>query len=505
MQGDTHNFARFMDTHELFFKDKTLHFFGPLTGRFREMAVACIRNLYLRLNGPEADYSYHLTRVDVLDIFVSSIRSAPALDDDAPMAAVAKMSVADRAAWMLKRLTDAGWIEAYMDSGTMQTAYRFTAQGRQFAAPFALRHSEIITNTQHTRSTLSHLQSFVTKLQSGAVSVGDLMIAAKLSGEIIGDFNEIIEEIVEQRRALIASVNREIQAAKQAGDNFFEFMEKRFMPDMFVRFSRDSVERYRNDILDLLDNVRGHSDQTKAVIEKELRLAYPHLLKEGRPSILIWVLDLIEQRLTAACEVKIPELRAQTENFIRRARVLINHLASLAFGEIDTGSVFSLVKRLSGFDAEQLQAILADERSRPARLTINMINPGKVRLPGRKAPRQIRTHLEKEALARPEEQRLAYIRQQLALAFRVDGASIKDFVVRQMMGGRKVRASQFIIHDAASLLGAIHAPMVASAGKTGVLFRVTPVDDPVENDYFTSHDFVIEYLGPTNGDRKKGN
>ena len=136
MQGNTHTFTRLMDTQELFFKDKTLHFFGPLTGRFREMAVACIRNLYLRLNGPEADYSYHLTRVDVLDIFVSSIRSAPALDDDAPMAAVAKMSVADRAAWMLKRLADSGWIEAYMDSGTMQTAYRFTAQGRQFATTF---------------------------------------------------------------------------------------------------------------------------------------------------------------------------------------------------------------------------------------------------------------------------------------------------------------------------------------------------------------------------------
>jgi hypothetical protein len=106
--------------------------------------------------------------------------------------------------------------EAYMDSGTMMTAYRFTASGRQFAAPFAQRHSEIITNTQHTRSTLSHLQSFMTKLRTEAISVGDLMIAAKLSGEIIGDFNEIIEEIVEQRRALIASVNRKIQAAKQA-------------------------------------------------------------------------------------------------------------------------------------------------------------------------------------------------------------------------------------------------------------------------------------------------
>jgi DNA-binding ferritin-like protein len=309
---------------------------------------------------------------------VAGIRAAPTLEDDnTQVSAESGMSDPDRAAWMLKKLTDAGWIEAYMDSGTMMTAYRFTASGRQFAAPFAQRHSEIITNTQHTRSTLSHLQSFITKLRTEAISVGDLMIAAKLSGEIISDFNEIIEEIVEQRRALIASVNRKIQAAKQAGDNFFEFMEKRFIPDMFVRFSRDSVERYRNEILDLLDEIRGQSDGAKAAIEKELRLYYPHLLKPGRPSILVWVLDLIEQRLTAACDVKIPELRSQTENFIRRARVLINHLASLAFGEIDTDSVFSLIKRLSGLEAADVQAVLDDARSRPARVAIGLVNPGK--------------------------------------------------------------------------------------------------------------------------------
>ncbi len=461
--------------------------------------MSCIRNLYLRLNGPEADYSYHLTRADVMDIFVAGVRSAPALDDDAPGAVETKMSVQDRAAWMLKKLSDAGWIEAYLDSGTMQTAYRFTAQGRQFAAPFAQRHTEIITNTQHTRSTLSHLQSFVTKMQAGAISVGDLMIAAKLSGEIISDFNEIIEEIVEQRRALIASVNREIQAAKQAGDNFFEFMEKRFIPDMFVRFNQDSVERYRNEILDLLDTIRGQSDTVKVAIEKDLRSNYPHLLKADRPSILIWALDLIEQRLTAACEVKIPELRAQTENFIRRARVLINHLASLAFGEIETDSVFSLVKRLSTFDAGDVGAILEDERSRLPRIHIGLVNPGKVKLPGKRVPRQIHTLLEKEARVQPEEQRLAYIRKELALAFRIDTASIKGFVIKQLLGGHKVRASSFIIHDVASLLGAIHAPMVGSAGSTGPLFRVTPVAGKVENDYFTSQDFTIEYLGPRSG------
>lgn len=63
-----------MGNQHLFFKERTIHFFGPLTGRYREMAVSCIRNLYLRLNGPEADYSYHLTRGDVIDIFVSSLR-----------------------------------------------------------------------------------------------------------------------------------------------------------------------------------------------------------------------------------------------------------------------------------------------------------------------------------------------------------------------------------------------------------------------------------------------
>lgn len=485
-----------MDNRKSFFSGRNINFFGPLTGRFREMAVACIRDLYLRLNGPEADYSYHLTRANVLDIFVSSIRVSPTLDDESPVGAQTNLSIDDRASWMLKKLTDAGWIEAYMDSGTMQTAYRFTASGRQFAAPFAQRHSEIITNTQHTRSTLSHLQSFVTKIRAGTISVGDLMIAAKLSGEIISDFNEIIEEIVEQRRALIASVNREIQAAKQAGDSFFEFMEKRFMPDMFVRFSRDSVERYRNEILDLLDQIRGQADDTKATIEKELRLYYPHLLKTDRPAILIWVLDLIEQRLTAACEVKIPELRAQTENFIRRAQVLINHLASLAFGEIATDSVFSLVKRLSGLAEADVRAVLEDDRSRLSRIGIRMVNPGRVKLPGRREQRHIRTCLEKNAHARPEELLQAHIRHELALAFRIDTASVKDYVIEQLLGGHKVRASNFNIHDAASLLGAIHAPMVCSSGKNGATFRITPLDETIENDYFTSRDFTIEYLGP---------
>ncbi|MGD9213049.1 MAG: DUF5716 family protein, partial [Desulfobacteraceae bacterium] len=478
-----------MELNNLFFSGKRKDFFGPLTGKYREVVVACIRNLFLRLNGPEADYGYHITRRDIIDIFIESVRQTPILESmDTDIVESSRMSYEDRAAWVLKRLRDAGWIETYMDAGTMLTAYRFTPRGRQFAAPFAQRNSEIITNTQHTRSTLSHLKSFVAGLKKQPLPVNDLMIAAKLSGEIISDFNEIIEEIVEQRRDLISSVNKEIQTAKAAGENFFEFMEKRFIPDMTVRFSQDSVERFKNEILDLLDVIRNQPDSIKADLERELRFHYPNLLKKDRPAILLWALELIEQRLLAACEVKIPELRAQTENFIRRAQMLIDHLASLAFGEMENQSVFSLVQRMSKLNAKTLDQALTDPRSRLARLHIKLVNPAKIRPPKEQIKKEIESRLPEEPIALSTEFNRARVRQQIALAFRIEAAKVDDYVINQLAGGARITASDFKIKDAASLLGAIYAPLVGRKQ----YFTVLPLEEEVENAYYRGNSFAIE-------------
>ncbi len=405
-----------MDQKELFFNESRLNFFGPLTGKYREVAISCLRNLYLRLNGPEADYSYHLTKKDIINIFVESVRNTPLMDDENDVED-AVMSNQERAGWMLRRFKDTGWIEEYMDSGKMQSAYRFTSSGRQFSVPFAHSSSEIITNTQHTRSTLAHLNIFKDQLNTGNVSADDLMIATKLSGEIIGDFNEIIEEIVEQRRDLISSVDREIQAAKEIGDNFFEFMEKRIIPDITIRFSQDSVERYKKDILDHLDNIRNQKDEVKAKIEHHLRKYNPNLLNPNRPSILIWALDRIEHRLTAACDVKMPELRTQTDSFIKRAQVLITHLASLNFGETESVSIFSLVKQLSNLSKNEIHSIMNDNRSRHLKLIVEMVNPEKVKPPKERHNREINTLLEEPSQTTTEEMRRAYIRQELSISF----------------------------------------------------------------------------------------
>ncbi len=485
-----------MNRSELFYVGRRRDFFSPLTGKYREVVAACIRTLFRRLNGPEADYSYHVTRRDLIDIFAESVRTVPVLEGSENEAPESRMSAEERAAWVLRRLKETGWIEEYMDAGTMQTAYRFSAVGRQFAEPFAQHQSEIITNTQHTRSTLAHLQRFFAGLNQHPLPVNDLMIAAKLSGEIISDFNVIIEEIVEQRRDLIASVNQEIQTAKAAGENFFEFMEKRFVPDMTVRFSQDSVERYKNEILDILDDIRRQPDSLKAELEMELRRFFPNLLRPDRPSILLWALELIEHRLIAACEVKIPELRTQTENFIRRAQMLIDHLASLAFGEIEKHSVFALVQRLSRLDPETLQKVLSEDCSRLPRLTVKMVNPAKVVPPKERNRREIQTTLLQEKPAPTTAFGQARIRQQLAMAFRIEAASVSDYVVRQLAGGRKITASQFEISDASSLLGALYAPLVGRNGR----FKITPLDSEWENAYYRGSDFSIEYRADVAGD-----
>jgi len=46
-----------MDNQPIFFADQRLHFFRPLTGKYREQVVACLRSLYARLYSSLADYS----------------------------------------------------------------------------------------------------------------------------------------------------------------------------------------------------------------------------------------------------------------------------------------------------------------------------------------------------------------------------------------------------------------------------------------------------------------
>ena len=65
----------------MLFEAERLHFFRPLTGKYREQVIACLRALYSRLYSSLADYSRIVQRDLVIEVFQETITRTPVFDD----------------------------------------------------------------------------------------------------------------------------------------------------------------------------------------------------------------------------------------------------------------------------------------------------------------------------------------------------------------------------------------------------------------------------------------
>ncbi|HKQ83755.1 MAG TPA: hypothetical protein VJS42_16300, partial [Steroidobacteraceae bacterium] len=65
----------------MLFTGDRLNFFRPLTGKYREQVVACLRALYSRLYSSLAEYSRVVDRELVLEVFQDAITRTPVFDD----------------------------------------------------------------------------------------------------------------------------------------------------------------------------------------------------------------------------------------------------------------------------------------------------------------------------------------------------------------------------------------------------------------------------------------
>ena len=87
--------------------------------------------------------------------------------------------------------------------------------------------------------------------------------AYEYSERIITDFTDVISELEERKRELVREVEAQ-QLAQQATDHFFDFMEKRFKPDIAVRLSADSVEKHREDINKTIGKIKRKKREEKS-------------------------------------------------------------------------------------------------------------------------------------------------------------------------------------------------------------------------------------------------
>jgi hypothetical protein len=468
----------------VFFAADHLHFFRPLTGKYREQVVACLSALYARFYTSHADYSRICDREQVLEAFGEAITRTPLLDGDDEGASRGER---EQANWVLNLLLEHGWLERQTDEATLQSSYAFTRIGRLFTQPMVeTAGGRFRTRHRNTRNTRNALRAF---LERGEVY--DLLDAYEYSERIVADFSDIITELDERKRQLVHDVQAQ-QIVQRAADEFFDFMEKKFMPDIAIRLSADSVEKYRAEISELLGKARRKQREFKANAERELRRAAPELILDRQRSVYLFILDGIDSRLHAACEVMLPALRRALHGFTRRADIIIRQLS---FSGAARNALLGACRHLARLDDADYGHALSAVGERLATLRVGFADPEALRLHSARTRRTVKSAVEHEAADDPQARRRLFVQQALERAFALNNRELRGYLVEALAGGHSVRTGSLPVRDARDLLRAAHAIEVGTAASGGLRFRVEPTGQTVRTEHYEASDeFVIELV-----------
>src|SRR6202789_416668 len=475
----------------MLFENERLNFFRPLTGKYREQIVACLRGLYSRLYSSLADYSRVIGRDLVLEVFQEAITRSPVLDDAEDDKSPSVRDDREQALCILKTLLEHGWLELHPDEISLTSTYSFSRIGRVFTQPMAeLSGGRFRTRHRNTRNTCSALRSF---LEKDKREVYDLLDAYEYSERIVADFSDVIAELDERKRQLVREVEAQ-QLVHRASDEFFEFMEKRFMPDLALRFSEDSVVKYREELDDLLKRARAQRKETKIEAERELRRVAPELATHGARSIYMSILDQIESRLHSAADLMLPALRRSLHGFTRRADIL---LRQLSFSEASQHALLDSFEALAGLSEAEQDLHLAAVADHLAVLDMGFVDPDHLLLHNTERKRSVQTRAEVVARDDPAARRRLFVEQALERAFAMNNRQLYDYVVATLAGGHEIRTTTLPIRDARELLYAAHALEVGAAGweDMGLRFEVRGTGRRVDTEFFSAMDeFVVRIV-----------
>lgn len=435
----------------MLFTDNRTHFFRPLNGKYRAQVADCLSVFYERLYGVFADYSRSFTRDQVIEIFEEAIARSPVLDaDEGDEFAAGPRTQREQANWVLSLLVDNGWLERHIDDATLQATYAFSRFGRLFTQPMVdSAGGGFRTRHRNTRNTRNALKSFLEKGE-----VYDLLDAYEYSERIVSDFSDVIAELDERRRQLVREVESQ-QVVQRASDEFFDFMEKRFMPDVAIRLSADSVEKYRDEISELIDQVKRKRRDFKAQAERDLRRAAPELLREPHVSVLMTVLDGIESRMHNASAVMLPALRQALNGFTRRADIIMRQLSYA--GGASRNQLNSLLERFRLASGEQRAEALKSAGEALATLSVGLPDADSIRLMAARKPRTVNSAVEEAAEHDIAARRQMYVQAAVDLAFTFNNEKQRDYVIEALSEGHRIHTQNLPIRDAKELLMSAHA------------------------------------------------
>lgn len=455
--GDS-NFTRIMVC--MFFDQERGQFFRPLTSKYRAQVLECLKELYQRLySSSSADYGQALQRDVVIEIFQEALVRAPILADGDDVEEGSKDSrfrnSREQAGWVLNQLLEFGWMEKQVDEATLQSTFAFSRYGRQFVDPF-ISESRTSARTRHrnTRNTRNSLEAFLDRGE-----VYDLLDAYEYSERIISDFTDVISELEERKRDLVREMEDQM-LVQRASEEFFDFMEKRFQPDLAVRLSADNVEKHRDRIDELLNEVRNKNKAYKAKAEERLRDLLPELVQPGA-SVLWTILDGIEQRIRNASDVMLPALRKALQGFTKRADIIIRQMSYLASQQHN--DVLSVCKRLAALSPEDQNQQLMAAGQLMSVPEVELVDPAQVRLMAPRKRRTIESDLDEGTEAFDMDARKdIYVQQVLDQAFFINNHSLRDYMQKHLMAGDVISTKDLPIDNAKDFLAVANAIGLAS-------------------------------------------
>ena len=470
----------------MFFTDDRSQFFRPLTGKYREQVAECLRLLHEKLYSAKADYGESLKRDQVLDVFIEALERAPLLEGDDEVRRF--QSNREQATWILNTLVEHGWLKRDKDEASFQSTYPFSRTGRLFTQTLAeIDGRSVRTRHRNTRNTLNALAAFVDRGE-----VYDLLDAHEHSERIISDFTDIIAELEERKRELVREVESQ-QLVQLASDQFFDFMEKRFQPDVAIRMSADSVEKHRDLIQNTIEQIKNKPKNWKTNAEKDLRRLAPDLIVSRESPVLYQLLDSIETRMRNAAEIMLPALRRTLQGFVRRADIIMRQLSYLHNQKHN--DIVGLCRELSELDEAAFAQRLEKAGDAMASLNLEWVDPAQVRLREQRAQRVVQSRVTQLDDPDPDTLRDLAIQQLMDKAFNINGGALRDYLRDALGASRRIDNRDLPINNARDLLALSHIIELGSAdhAAAGFRLRIEPTEDITGEYYFSRRDgFLLE-------------
>ncbi|WP_119292273.1 Wadjet anti-phage system protein JetA family protein [Azohydromonas sediminis] len=464
----------------VFFTGRQEHFFRPLTHGDRECCAAVLRSLHDRVHGPNADYSQALTRELVL-VVIQQVLADPRYRASALGAGRTATAEDERdyASELLRKLKEHGWIEDYKDPIDLKPTLKMTRAGKQIAQALSdLDNSRSRTRQRNMRSAKKALAAFL-----ASQDVDELLDAYDFASRVVQDLQDDIEYF----RALIGSLTREALEQKVAWSEFNDFIEKRFAREYAVRLVADSAERHRGQIVEQLELVRALDATARAAADANLLQRAAWLEGEcGSRSPTLWLADRIEGMVEAACSLKLPMLRSEMSNYVRRFTSLLRQALSLDYGaESPLGRTMGWLKERPD---EQRADLLDALAGRLATAEVRLVGAG-VRWTVREREAE---HAPLAPLVYDEASRLeAAMRRAEAEAFALSDEEVLAGLLAQMRDGR-LALSQLPVHDALGALRVLHAVGAARSQEGRRWLAARRRLATFETDWFVADDYELE-------------